>query len=226
LPDALVTRPLPDADDTAAALRARGWGAVVTPLMRVTFRPVALPPVQAVLVASRNAARALPAFSGPVLAVGDATAAEARNLGFAAVSADGDAAALAQLSADRLVPAGGPLAVVTGAGQGAALAHALRARGFRVVRRVGYAMRPVARLPAPAQDALRGNSVVAVMHFSRASALAFASLVGRSGLTDRLSGRIAIAIGQPAAEALRSLPWREVRVAARPTQDAMLELLP
>jgi hypothetical protein len=35
----------------------------------------------------------------------------------------------------------------------------------------------------------------------------------------------ALAIGEAAAVALQALPWRRIRVAARPTQDAMLALL-
>jgi hypothetical protein len=35
----------------------------------------------------------------------------------------------------------------------------------------------------------------------------------------------ALAIGGPAAVALQPLPWRRIRVAERPTQDAMLGLL-
>jgi hypothetical protein len=35
----------------------------------------------------------------------------------------------------------------------------------------------------------------------------------------------ALAIGRPAVVALQDLPWRRIRVASRPTQDAMLALL-
>jgi hypothetical protein len=35
----------------------------------------------------------------------------------------------------------------------------------------------------------------------------------------------ALAIGPRAAEVLKVLPWREVRVALRPTQDELLALL-
>lgn len=222
----MVTRPLPDAERTAAALRALGRTPLVAPVMVVTLRPVILPPVQAVIVASRNAARAMPRFGGPVLAVGAATAAVLAEHGFAALSADGDADDLVRLATRRLNPANGPVGLISGQGQGDALGTALRQAGFRLVRRVGYAARPVAAFPADAAAPLRAGTVQTVMHFSRASALAFASLIRQAGLAARLDACIAVAIGQPAADALRLLPWRDIRVAARPTQDAMLELLP
>ena len=95
----LVTRPHPDNEATARALRERGFAAVLAPMLR--FEPVASGEIDAdvagVIVSSANALRAAGAELGPLLklplfAVGDHTADEARRLGFAEVmSADGDA---------------------------------------------------------------------------------------------------------------------------------------
>ena len=45
------------------------------------------------------------------------------------------------------------------------------------------------------------------------------------GLRQALAGVDALAIGQPAAEVLMHLPWRSVRVSAKPTQASLMALL-
>ncbi|MGH6929838.1 MAG: uroporphyrinogen-III synthase, partial [Dongiaceae bacterium] len=115
---ALVTRPEEDAAPLAAALAERGIEVTVEPLL--TIRPVADAPIdlqgaQALLFTSANGARSFAALAAtrdlsgwrelPVFAVGDASAAAARDAGFSRVeSAGGDVAALARLVIDRLDP--------------------------------------------------------------------------------------------------------------------------
>src|SRR5215472_11969636 len=102
----LVTRPLPDNEATAAALRARGFEAMSAPMLR--FEPVPFSGLDgdygAVIVTSANALRAVEGQLGegllklPLLAVGETTAAAARKAGFAKViAADGEAGALRDL---------------------------------------------------------------------------------------------------------------------------------
>jgi uroporphyrinogen-III synthase len=50
-------------------------------------------------------------------------------------------------------------------------------------------------------------------------------LTTAAGLADRVRGVQALAIGAAAGVALQELPWRDVLVAARPTQDELLALL-
>lgn len=223
----LVTRPEPGASETAAALEARGFMPVVAPMLTVRALPVRLPPaVGAVLVSSGNALPALPAALHGValLAVGEATAARARAAGFRRVcSADGDAAALAAL-ASRVLPPGVPVLLATGAGQGAALAADLRGRGFPVHRRAVYAARPVRRLPPAARAALAGTGLRAVLFLSAETARAFVRALP-AALRPALAEVDALAIGQPAAQAVMHLPWRSVRVSAKPTLEFMMAML-
>ena len=100
----LVTRPLEDAQETAALLQVRGHEALVAPLFTVKFHGgprIDLTGVQAVLATSANGVQAISRRTSrrdlPLFAVGPQTAQIARNEGFKLVrSADGDAAALAQ----------------------------------------------------------------------------------------------------------------------------------
>jgi uroporphyrinogen-III synthase len=190
-------------------------------------RPLSLGDAQAILVTSANAVPALPRTARPVLAVGDATAEAARACGCADVrSAGGDAVDLTRLATATLDPAAGPLLLASGARQGMPLATALRVAGFRVRRRVAYAARPIRDLPGPARAALTAGQVRWALFFSADTARAFRAALARAGLEAAVAGIEALAIGRPAADALAGLPWRLIRVAPAPTQDALLDMLP
>jgi uroporphyrinogen-III synthase len=65
----------------------------------------------------------------------------------------------------------------------------------------------------------------AALFFSAETARCMVRLVLAAGLTDAVRTVDACAIGRPAAVALDALPWRQIRLAARPTEDEMLTLL-
>ena len=236
----LVTRPEPGAAETARRIAALGWEPVLAPALVLAPRRAAErvphPPVQALLLTSRAAARAAPLAAPlaspvvPVLAVGEATAAEARAHGFVNVTAaEGDAAALAALAASRLDPAAGPLLLAVGTGYGAEFAAALRGLGFRVLRRVAYSAEPAAALPEAARAALASEAVVAALFFSPRSAGCAISLLRAAGLAGTLARAEALAISPRVAAVLEAAApeprWRGLRVAARPDQDSLLRLL-
>jgi len=229
----LVTRPEPGASETAQRLAGLGWRPVLAPALVLAPRATALPRVQALLLTSRAAARALGGVAPralPVLAVGEATAAEARARGFCRVTAAaGDAAALAALVAARLDPAAGPLLLAVGERYGLDLAAALRAQGFRVLRRIAYAAAPVAGLPAPARAALAGGEVAAALFFSPRSAACAMAALRAAGLEASAGEMEALAISPRVAAAVAAAAaphaWRAVRVAESPDQDALLHLL-
>ena len=227
----LITRPEPGASDTAARVAALGYQPVVAPLLRISTLHAPLPAsgrLQAILITSANAIPALPASHRhlPLFAVGAATAARARDAGFAQVhSADGDAGALAELVVRSCHPEAAPLLLAGGRGQGHALAGDLRARGFAVVRRVLYAAAPTAALPEAAREALTAGRLSAALFFSADTARQCVRLVETARLQEAVRQVAALAIGETAAMALQALPWRRIRVAARPNQDAMLALL-
>jgi uroporphyrinogen-III synthase len=223
----LVTRPEPGASETAQRLLAMDFHPVVAPLLHIRrFEPALPPKVGAILITSGNAVPCLPIslHGTPLLAVGNATADRARAAGFTHVlSADGDALALAALAREACQP-GAALLLAIARRQGAPLAAALRAGGFVVHRRVVYAAQPIERLPAAAVHSLQGGSLAAAIFLSAETARAFVRLLPPP-LLPTLAEIDALAIGQPAAEALRFLPWRRVRVSAKPTQDSILAML-
>jgi uroporphyrinogen-III synthase len=229
----LVTRPEPGGEETAARLRALGFRPVPMPALVLRPRRVILPACQAVLLTSRAAARVLPPPPPglPLLAVGVAPAAGARAAGWAgALAAGGTAEDLARLAAERLDPGGEPLLLAVGQGYALDLAADLRRRGFRVLRRIAYAATPATAVPAAVQTALRrGEGPGRVLFHSPRSAACAITLLREAGLAAELAAMAALAISPRVADAARSalapLAWREMRVAGRPTEDALLALL-
>ena len=222
----MLTRPVEDANRLSALVEARGLAPVLAPFLSVQARHPVLPrEVQALLVTSARALDAISPWAVPVLAVGDATAARARDLGFKDVtSAHGNAAALQTLAERSLDPGRGPLLLLSGAGQGGVLSAALRGAGFAVQRRVTYAAMPVRRFPAEASRALRADCLHAAIFLSGETAATFVRLLPSSYI-GHLPGVMALAIGKSAADALKPLPWRDIRLAATPTLDDVLALL-
>nr|WP_235913970.1 uroporphyrinogen-III synthase [Pseudoroseomonas coralli] len=228
----MITRPEPGCAETAAAVAALGWRPLLAPALVLEALPPApdlARPTQALLLPSRAAARALagkldPAL--PVLAVGGGTAAEARAAGFTDITpAEGDAATLAALAAARLDPARGPLLLAVGQGYGAALAAALRGRGFSVRRRVVYAARPAAGLPDSTRAALRQGAARAALFLSPRSALITQALLRQSGLVETVRGMAAFALSPRIARALADMPWQAIHATAMPDSSALLALL-
>jgi uroporphyrinogen-III synthase len=222
----MITRPEQDAAGPAARIEALGFTPVVAPMLRIERRTPNLPKdVQAILVTSGNALAALAPGDTRLFAVGDATAARARQAHFSDVrSAGRDAHALAELVAESQRPQDGPLLLASGERQGEKLAADLRARGFRVIRRVCYAAYPVQRFPHRAAESLLSGELHAVLFLSAETATAFVRLLPPE-LSNALASVAALTIGNAAADALERLPWQRVCRAQNPTLDDVLALI-
>jgi uroporphyrinogen-III synthase len=231
----LITRPLPDAEATAAYLRGRGHQVLVAPLMRLEPMPCAWGTATrwaGVLVTSANALRALPdearrALSDlPLLAVGGHTAEAARIAGFARVeTADGDAGDLARLAVSRFRGADQPLLYLAGADRARDLAQALAPAGIAVETVVVYRMTAERTFPPAVRTALAAGEIDGVLHYSRRSAEAYRTCAAADDVTPQALAPVQYCLSQAVAEAFRNA-GAVVRVAARPGEDALLRLIP
>jgi uroporphyrinogen-III synthase len=215
-----ITRAAPEADLTAERVRERGAIPILTPLLTIEPRAfnADVSGAQALLFTSANGVRAFakasPSRNPVVLTVGDATAAAARDAGFADVrSADGDGIALAALAQQALDPARGALLHISGAHIAIDIAAALTAAGFHAERRIAYEAVAAASLPqafAPPLD-------IVLFHSARA-----AEIFHRLGApnADKIT---AVCLSPAVAAAATFSPWKQVVVAAKPREDALLE---
>ena len=229
----LITRPEADAEPLARHLAERCIDSLIEPMLviaAVVGAAVALDGVQALLVTSANGARALAGATRrrdiPLHAVGAASAACARELGFETVSvAAGDVEALAASVIAELDPAGGELVHVAGSDQAGDLAGALGASGFQVRREVLYEAHASEELSPSCTAALRDGTLDAALFFSPRTARTFVRLVRQAALATRCGRIDALCLSQAVADQAVALTWQGVRVAAEPTQESLLDLL-
>jgi uroporphyrinogen-III synthase len=221
----LVTRPEPDASETAARLRALDIDAVIDPLLFARTLTTTLPPADgfaALAITSANALRALhdrgeiPRLQAlPVYAVGDRTAAVARAFGFAeVVSAEGNVDDLVALLARAGV--GGPVLYPTARQQAGDLAKALAPHGVMVITAAVYEMTPAGQLTA-SMSALDG-----ALFYSRRTAETFVRLAP-AGAEDRARPGM-LCLSEAVAEPLIAAHFVRVSLADHPSEEAMMAL--
>ena len=229
----LVTRPDPDASETAARLAALDIETTVCPLLRFATLPASLPDPRgfaALALTSGNALRALeeggnlaPCLDLRVYTVGDRTAERARAAGFRHVeSAGGAFGDLVELLAHNKPP--GPVLYPAGRDQSGDLAKSLAPHGVMVIVAQVYAMDRIAALPAAVLAGLSGGSIEAALFYSRRTAEAFVALAAPqldSGTKRRLG---MLCIAEQVAEPLLDAHFVRVGLADHPSEEAMMGL--
>lgn len=229
----LVTRPEPDASETAARLSALGIEPVLLPLLRHETLPVSLPEPQgfaAMAVTSTNALRAL-AERGvvtryrhlPVFTVGDRTAAVARSMGFASVtSAAGGFADLVELLAHQKLP--GPIFYPAPRDMAGDLAKSLAPHGRMVITAQLYRMAPATEVPQNVARALADGNIDGALFYSRRTAETFVTLVG-AGLDRATRARLSmLCLSETVAEPLVDAHFVRIGLADHPSEEAMMAL--
>ena len=225
----LVTRPERDSLAFAAILRRRGVESLIAPLLTIVDITVTLGDldgVQGWVVTSANGAdaiaRATANRSIPVLAVGKASAARAREHGFTSVrAAGGDLESLALLIRRRLDPGTGRLIHVSGSRIAGDLASLLARDGFVVERVVGYHADAVSGLPQVALTALRGGRLLGVAHFSPRTAAIFMRLVREAGAETCLQSLVGFCLSDAVARTLEGSGWKDLVVAPRSDAESL-----
>ena len=232
----LVTRPSPDDETTAKALRARGFDVLRAPMLRfepVPFQDDADARYGAVIVTSANALRAIAphlAGSRQLLAVGENTAAAARDAGFGEVIASkGDAGALRDLvlasAKSKRLKKTSPILYLAGADLARDLAGELGENGFTVVTQTTYRMVPAPSLPRGICDAFVAHEIEAVLHYSRRSARAFLEAARFGGVEISALALPQCCISPAVAAVLRDVGATRVTAAASPDENALFEAL-
>jgi uroporphyrinogen-III synthase len=225
----LVTRPIEDGEETAHQLRLRGHQVLVAPLLATQFRDgaeISLKDVQAILATSANGVRALARRTArrdvALFVVGPQTAAQAQALGFENVkNADGDAVTLAQAAKNWAAPDKGALLHVAVEGNDAKLVQMLAS--FTVRQEILYAVTAVEHMPADAAAALRQGALDTALFFSPRSAAVFRDRAIGEELP--VANVMAVCISAAAATALAPLVFADLRIAARPNQASLLQVI-
>ncbi|WP_018700086.1 uroporphyrinogen-III synthase [Amorphus coralli] len=231
----LVTRPLPQAEETAERLAAMGHEPVLSPLLDIVPDPtVSLDPgdAKALVLTSRGAVRALArhpelarVIAMPTVTVGDATAEAARAAGFRDVRSAGGT--VADLAATLAADPNRPRAVLYLAGRDRSgdLAGLLAEAGTVVDLRVCYRAETASALTAEASAGLKEGDIDTALSFSPRSAETLVRLADRAGVGAALAEINHACLSESVADVLRGAGARRIIVAERPDQEALLALL-
>ncbi|PHY94451.1 uroporphyrinogen-III synthase [Acetobacter pomorum] len=231
----IVTRPEPGLSETMAAVADAGWLPLASPALVVQRHTLRLPhklPAAILLTSGQavsavaHAAQQVKALDIPVYAVGDRTAQRARDAGFTHVkSADGDARALVVLLQTHQQPQCGSLLLCSGAGQGVELAAWCRQAGFKVVRRVVYAAKPIQHINAQTSAAIQAAKVAVVLFFSAESAASWLAALPKAEQNLLAAQASAVVISGRVAGVLRAAGWQNIRVAEHVSAAAVMDAL-
>jgi uroporphyrinogen-III synthase len=235
----LVTRPEPDAERTAAALRRHGHQVDIAALLRIESiagAELGSGPWSALVVTSANALRAIEThprhaeLSGlPLFAVGARTGAAARAAGFRDVmAAGGNVQELTRHIrgwAKGEPPGRDPLLYLAGQDRSGDLAGDLAADGQIVATAVVYRAVKLNSFPPAIAAALAARQIDGVLHFSRRSAQAYIDCARAAGLLDCALAPSHFCVSQQIAEPLMAAGAKSIRIAARPEETALIALI-
>lgn len=229
----LVTRPEPAASETANVLRERSFEPVILPLSRIAALPLThdLPDCDVIAITSTNALRDIPAdalshlLDRPCFTVGAKTASAARAIGFTHVeSADGDATLLAARIITRCRK-GDRITYLTGRVRLPDFERMLLQAGFGVA--VVETYDTYLRTPSTFEfEALRtGRPIDAALIYSAKAADAMQSMTARPELAETFWHTVHCCLSERIAMRLEGIEPQQIRVAVRPEEAAILDLL-
>lgn len=228
----LVTRPRADAELFATRLHALGHSTLIEPLIDIAYRdgpPLDLTHVQALAFTSANGARAAARRTSnrtiKILAVGPTTAAEGRALGFSDISespGEGVVGLAAHIRATQN-PIDGAVLHATGTVTAGDLKTALP--NFTIRTEQLYEAHAAETLSGALTAELEAGLIDAATFFSPRTAALFGALTQGASIAADCSRVEALCLSTAVANALAPLAFRAVRVAEKPTADALLRLL-
>jgi uroporphyrinogen-III synthase len=231
----LVTRPEADAERTATALRNSGHEAIVAPLLKIetVAADLGTGPWDAIVMTSANSCRASAnhprrgeLVSRPVFVIGRQNAEAARAAGFTDItSADGDGKDLARLLVARFSARDRRLLYLAGEDRAADLAADVASVGVLMKTVVIYRAVKASEFPPPVRDALKAGHIDGVLHFSRRTAEAFLSCARAAALLDQALEPFHYCLSPQVARPLLQAGSATVRVAARPDETALVDLV-
>ena len=212
-----ITRTQPSAGESGRAFQAAGYDTITAPLLTLEHIKILKPvPKNAVLIfTSQNGVRAFcdseTSRNYPVVTVGDATAALARELGFLNVSsAAGTSDDIAPLIA-RAPDKDARYLHISGNHVRGTVSKDLDAMGLLAERRIYYRSAPVQALP---NITLKDADIAAIF-----SPLAAQTL---TGLCPDMAHISAVSISETADAALGSLAFKSRHIARAPTLESMI----
>lgn len=234
----LITRPLEDAEVTAAELNKLGIATLIEPLLHIhtdnSMQPLLIEALasqpQCCITTSANGVRALAALSDErkiaLITVGQKTADIAKNLGFTNVTTGGeDVTGLASTIISTCRPEQGGLLYLTGHITTGDLDTQLRQEGFSLKRLVLYHAKASQNLSDTCIHALTSRHIQRIILYSARTASIFADIIASLAIEHTLRTVDAVCLSQKVADAINHLTWQTILTARHPTQESLFAIL-
>ncbi len=230
----LVTRPEPEASQTAARLKDSGYAPVILPLFETTALAAQVSSIPdgagAVAITSANAIRHVSRDIVDALqhldcfCVGAKTADAARSIGFSSViEGPGDAEGLAAMIVDSAF--GGTLVYLCGRVRKPDLEAAARTAAIAVVAVEVYDTRAIARSHKATLSVLQGATIDIALVYSVNAAHALDGLGRAPGISHLFEETEFLCISDRVAAALSGDKNRRILASPEPTEEALLLLM-
>lgn len=223
-PLVLITRPQPEADEFARAVRALGYDTLCEPLLEIRNFPVNCEgEYVAVLATSPQALNADLPKEIPLFVMGQASVEKARQLGFKTIfSADGDFTRFVALVAGN-VPAGSHVLYL----RGDVTRHDMKAAlmGYEISDQIAYRAEAGHGLSLAAREALAQGCVHVVTLFSPRTAGLFQNFVQKEGLTEKMAGISLLCLSPAVLDSCDAFAWARTGVAPAVDSEGMLAAL-
>lgn len=233
----LITRPLEDAPRQAEQLRTLGHTPLIFPLLEIAYAslsPLQLDGIQALIVTSQNALRALAhnasfedAKSLPLYCVGPATADLARDLGFKIVlSGNGQAADLVPAITHTAKTGDGALLYCTGQNIAFDLETPLKNAGFLVPRIICYEARELhMRKAAMLAEMIREGEFNSVILMSPRTSSVFVKIIKRFEVEREVRAITCYCYSNAISKPLGDIDGLAVKAASHPSDKELLGLI-
>ncbi len=231
----LLTRPRAASERTAELLRHRGFACVIEPLLMIehTHAPRPEGVFGAVWITSSSAADLLKSpdqdisdlFPLPCFCRGVGTGEAAQEAGFQNIHKGASDVDLARQTLDALKGKAMSILYICGEIVDQKAQTLLRENGLALRKWPLYRAATLSDFSPETKARFVRGDFAALSAFSRRSAQTLVSLIEKNNLTSSCAAIIAIGLSQAAADVLKKLPWKELRVAAKPEEEEILASL-
>jgi uroporphyrinogen-III synthase len=232
----LVTRPLHSGERTAKRLREMGHEPILLPLsqpahdaaaalqaLAETEGAIVVTSAEAIRTISPLAERLGPHLSRPLFAVGDATAEEARAIGFESVHASaGNGSELADLIAEKNP---GRILYLAGSPRAETFERRAQELGFGIKIAECYRMQPIIPDLETLQKALAKPQLDAILFYSRQTAGNFFRIPNIESELKMMTDIRYLCLSESVAEALSASLREKAAIASMPDEKSLLSLL-
>lgn len=234
-PTLLITRPEPDAKNSAMRFEKAGFNVVAEPILKIepliqaNESAIDKESYEALLITSRNAIRiATPiiAKDTPILCVGSKTMAVIREFGFENVThIEGNSDDLANFISKNYSKKIKKMLWLCGKHHNSAFLSQLETNGYKIEQKIVYQANATDHLSAKLVQRMQNRAIDGVLFYSKRSAQMFLDFVKEAHILDTLNSIYAFSLSSDIAQSLNNYDFKNNLHSASQSEDSLLEFI-